>query len=377
MRVGFVGWRGMVGSVLRERMDAEDDWSGIEPLFLSTSDAGGEPPRADAPELADAHDLDALAGLDAIVTCQGGAYTERVWPELRSRGWRGYWIDAASALRMRPEALLVLEPVNGECIEVALERGVVDLIGSNCTMSLMAVAIHGLLERDLVEWMQVATYQAASGAGAAAMRELVAQMRSLGESSAALLDDPASSILDLDRRIGEQLRRGSLDATVMGAPLAGSLIPWIDSAREGGETREEWKGWAELNKLFEREDDPIPVDSTCVRIGTLRCHSQALTMKLRRDVGLEEVSEVLAGANPWVRVVPNNPEETARRLTPAAVTGGLEVAIGRLRRSRIGPRVVSAFTVGDQLLWGAAEPLRCALLRVRERLGVATSGVSA
>lgn len=365
----------MVGSVLRQRMDAEEDWSGIEPLFLSTSEPGGEPPRPGAPELADAYDLDLLARLDVVVTCQGGAYTERVWPALRERGWRGYWIDAASALRMRREALLVLEPVNGGRTEEALDRGTVDLIGANCTMSLLAMALHGLLERDLVEWMQVATYQAASGAGAAAMRELVAQMQALGECAAPLLDDPAGSILELDARIAEQLRDGSLDAAAMGAPLAGSLIPWIDSAREGGETREEWKGWAELNKLFER-DPPIPVDSTCVRIGSLRCHSQAVTMKLRRRLDLDEVENVLAAANPWVRVVPNTREETVARLSPATVSGGLEVPIGRLRRSRIGPETISAFTVGDQLLWGAAEPLRCALLRVKERLGVATSGVA-
>jgi aspartate-semialdehyde dehydrogenase len=365
----------MVGSVLRERMDAEDDWTGIEPLFLSTSNAGGEPPRAGAPGLADAHDLDVLRALDAVVTCQGGSYTERVWSELRSRGWHGYWIDAASALRMRPEALLVLEPVNGERTEEALERGVVDLVGANCTMSLLAVAIHGLLAKGLVEWMQVSTYQAASGAGAAAMRELVAQMRVLGDAAAPWLEDPASSILELEGCFARLQRDGALDVSELGAPLAGSLIPWIDSAREGGETREEWKGWAELNKLFEREADPIPVDSTCVRIGTLRCHSQAVTMKLRRSAGrsveLEEVARILAGANPWVRVVPNTPEATRRELTPAAVTGGLEVPIGRLRRSRLGSDVVSTFTVGDQLLWGAAEPLRCALVRVKARLGVA------
>jgi aspartate-semialdehyde dehydrogenase len=375
MRVGLVGWRGMVGSVLRERMDAEGDLEGLEPLYLSTSQAGGEPPRAGAPPLGDALDLDTLARLDAVVTCQGGAYTQRVWPELRARGWRGYWIDAASALRMHDGTVLVLEPVNGELVERALERGAVDLIGANCTMSLLAMALHGLLARDAVEWVHVATYQAASGAGAAAMRALVSQMRALGEAASDLLDDPSSSALELDRRIAERLRDGSLDVEATGAPLAGSVIPWIDAPMEGGETREEWKGWAELDKLLEREV-PIPVDSTCVRVGALRCHSQAVTVKLRRELPLEEVAGVLAAANPWVRLVPNTREATVARLSPVAVTGTLEVAVGRLRRSRLGSDVVSLFTVGDQLLWGAAEPLRCALARVKARLGV-SGGVPA
>ncbi|HVS14363.1 MAG TPA: aspartate-semialdehyde dehydrogenase [Thermoanaerobaculia bacterium] len=376
MKVGFVGWRGMVGSVLRERMDTEGDLEGLEPIYLSTSDVGGEPPRADAPPLGDAFDLDTLAALDAVVTCQGGGYTHRVWPELRAGGWRGYWIDAASALRMRDEAVLVLEPVNGERVEQALERGVVDLIGANCTMSLLAMALHGLLARDAVEGIQVATYQAASGAGAAAMTALVAQMRALGAAAGDLLDDPATSPLELDRRIAARLRDGSLDVEATGAPLAGSVIPWIDAPMEGGETREEWKAWAELNKLLERGAAPIPVDSTCVRIGALRCHSQAVTVRLRRALSLEAVADALAGANPWVRLIANTPDETVTRLSPVAVTGTLEIAVGRLRRTRLGPDVISLFTVGDQLLWGAAEPLRCALVRVKERLGV-TGGVSA
>ncbi|MEP6656483.1 MAG: aspartate-semialdehyde dehydrogenase [Betaproteobacteria bacterium] len=364
MRVGFVGWRGMVGSVLMQRMRAEQDFALIEPVFFTTSNAGGEGPAIGKaiPPLARAHDIDALARLDVIVTCQGGDYTAAVHPRLRAEGWQGYWIDAASALRMKDHAVIILDPVNRHLIDQALGRGVRDFIGGNCTVSLMMMALAGLFARDLIEWMTCMTYQAASGAGAQNMRELLAQMGALHRAAAPLLADPASAILDIDRAVAGALRDPGFPTAEIGGALAGSLIPWIDQDLGNGVSREEWKGGAETNKILGRgatdASPAIPVDSLCVRIGAMRCHSQALTIKLRSDVPLSEIEAMLAGANAWVRVVPNTREESIRCLQPAAVTGSLEVPIGRLRKLAMGGEYLGAFTVGDQLLWGAAEPLR-------------------
>ena len=364
MRVGFVGWRGMVGSVLMQRMRAEQDFALIEPEFFTTSNAGGEGPAIGkpTPALKRADDIDALARLDTIVTCQGGDYTTAVHPRLRAHGWKGYWIDAASALRMKDHAVIVLDPVNRRVIDQALGRGVRDFIGGNCTVSLMMMGLAGLFARDLIEWMTCMTYQAASGAGAQNMRELLAQMGALHRAAAPLLADPASAILDIDRAVAGALRDPGFPTGEIGAVLAGSLIPWIDQDLGNGVSREEWKGGAETNKILGRgapDGSPaIPVDSLCVRIGAMRCHSQALTIKLRGDVPLSEIEAMLASANEWVRVVPNTREESIRRLQPAAVTGSLEVPIGRLRKLAMGGEYLGAFTVGDQLLWGAAEPLR-------------------
>jgi len=370
-RVGFIGWRGMVGSVLMERMLAEDDFQGYEARFFTTSQLGQPGPNVGggALPLADAHDIETLRGFDVIVSCQGGSYTEKVHPALRAAGWRGYWIDAASTLRMRDHAIIVLDPVNREVIDRGLAGGIKDYIGGNCTVSLMLMALGGLFAADLVEWMTSMTYQAASGAGAKNMRELVAQMRGIGEDAAALLDDPAGAILDLDRRVSDCLRGGSLPTANFGAPLAASLIPWIDRAMESGQTREEWKGFAETNKILGREQAPLPIDGLCVRVGAMRCHSQALTIKLRRDVPLADIEAMLAAHNSWVRVIPNTREETLRELTPARVGGTLEVPVGRLRKLNLGPEYLTAFTVGDQLLWGAAEPVRRMLRIVLEGLG--------
>ncbi len=369
-RVGFVGWRGMVGSVLMERMLAERDFQGYEARFFTTSQLGQPGPDVGggAQPLADAHDIEALRGLDVIVSCQGGSYTEKVYPALRAAGWQGYWIDAASTLRMRDHAIIVLDPVNRAVIDRGLAKGIKDYIGGNCTVSLMLMALGGLFAADLVEWMTSMTYQAASGAGAKNMRELVAQMRLVGAAAAPLLDDPASAILDLDRRVTEYLRSGQLPTTNFGAPLAASLIPWIDRALESGQTREEWKGYAETNKILGREQ-PLPIDGLCVRVGAMRCHSQALTIKLRRDVPLADIEALLAAHNGWVKLVPNTKEDSLRDLTPAAVSGTLTVPVGRLRKLNLGPEYLTAFTVGDQLLWGAAEPVRRMLRIVLEYLG--------
>jgi aspartate-semialdehyde dehydrogenase len=360
-RVGFVGWRGMVGSVLMGRMLDEGDFALIdEPVFFTTSNVGGQGPdigRAIAP-LADAMDIDVLKTMDAIISCQGGDYTKAIFGKLRAAGWEGYWIDAASSLRMDDNALIILDPVNLDVIKDGLVRGVKDFIGGNCTVSLMLMAMGGLFKQDLVEWVTAMTYQAASGAGAQNMRELISQMGSIERSVAAELADPASAILDIDRKVAEVMRGGDFPTDKFGAPLAGSLLPWIDTQLENGQSREEWKAMAESNKLLGRRDKPVPVDGTCVRIGAMRCHSQALTLKLKKDVPMDEVESILASANDWVKVVPNNRDITLAELTPTAVTGTLTVPVGRLRKMNLGPQYLNAFTVGDQLLWGAAEPLR-------------------
>ncbi len=360
-RVGFIGWRGMVGSVLMQRMREEQDFAAIdEPVFFTTSQLGEPGPDIGkaVPPLQDAMDFAQLRSLDAIVTCQGGDYTKQVYADLRGSGWQGYWIDAASALRMEPQTVVVLDPVNRGVIEKALDSGCRDFIGGNCTVSLMMMAMGGLFENDLVEWISAMTYQAASGGGARHMRELIAGMGSLHRSVASLLDDPASAILEIDRLVTEELRSAEFPVQQFGVPLAGSLIPWIDARLDNGQSREEWKGGAEANKILGRGDDKIPIDGLCVRVGAMRCHSQALTVKLRRNLPLDEIEEMLAAANDWVRVIDNEREITMRELTPTAVTGKLEIPVGRLRKLNIGDEYLAAFTVGDQLLWGAAEPLR-------------------
>ena len=359
-KVGIIGWRGMVGSVLMERMLAENDFAEFEPLFFSTSQAGQSGPDIgqEVPEVKDAHDLTLLAQMDIIVSCQGGGYTQESYPKLRENGWQGYWIDAASTLRMEGNSVIVLDPVNRRVIDDALANGVKDFIGGNCTVSLMLMGLGGLFENDLIEWMTSMTYQAASGAGANNMRELVYQMQTIGNASAHLLADPATAIQEIDRQVTGTLRQGDFPTEFFGAPLAASLIPWIDRPMENGQTREEWKGIAETNKILGREDNPIPIDGQCVRIGSMRCHSQAFTMKLKKDIPLEEIEGIIAAHNEWVSVVPNEKEITLKELTPAKVTGTLLVPVGRLRKMNIGPEYLTAFSVGDQLLWGAAEPLR-------------------
>ncbi len=352
----------MVGSVLLARMDAEQDFAelarrNIEPVFFTTSQIGEPGPLGDT-VLADAHDLDALATLDAIVTCQGGDYTKAIYPRLRARGWRGYWIDAASALRMDDDALIVLDPVNLEVIENGLARGIRNYVGGNCTVSLMLMALGGLFKRGLVEWASAMTYQAASGAGAQNMRELIAQMGVIQGAVDGELKNADSAILELDRKVTAVMRSEQLPTERFGYPLAGSLLPWIDSELDSGQSREEWKGQAETNKILGREGDPIPFDGICVRIGAMRSHSQALTLKLTRDVPLDEIEGMLGEANGWVKVVPNHRDDSLRELSPAAVTGTMTIPVGRLRKMNMGPEYLSAFTVGDQLLWGAAEPLR-------------------
>ncbi len=351
----------MVGSVLMDRMREENDFAVIEePVFFTTSQVGQAGPdigRAVAP-LKDAGDIEALKQMDVIITCQGGDYTKQVYGPLRQAGWKGYWIDAASSLRMEDHAIIILDPVNADVIKDGLAKGVKDYIGGNCTVSLMLMALGGLFRQDLVEWVTSMTYQAASGAGARNMRELIAQMGVVHAAVATQLQDPASAILEIDRAVAATLRSDALPTEAFGAPLAGSLIPWIDRALENGQSKEEWKGFAETNKILGRSDRPIPIDGTCVRIGAMRCHSQGLTVKLKKDVPLDEIQEIIATANDWVRLVPNEREITMRDLTPARVTGTLEVPIGRLRKMNLGPEYLNAFTVGDQLLWGAAEPLR-------------------
>ena len=359
-RVGFVGWRGMVGSVLMERMLAEGDFKAIEePVFFTTSNVGGQGPAigVDIPPLKDATDIDALKSMDVIVSCQGGDYTQSVFPQLRNSGWDGYWIDAASSLRMDDDALIVLDPVNLDVIKEGLAKGVKNFAGGNCTVSLMLMAMGGLFREGLVDWVSVMTYQAASGAGAKNMRELIRQMGTIERSVAAELDNPASAILDIDRRVAESMRSTEFPTDNFGAPLAGSLLPWIDRQLDNGQSREEWKGQAETNKLL-GSPALIPVDGLCVRIGAMRCHSQALTVKLARNVPMDEVEAMLAEANDWVKVVPNERERSLQELTPTVVTGSLTVPVGRLRKMNMGSEYLSAFTVGDQLLWGAAEPLR-------------------
>lgn len=367
LRVGFIGWRGMVGSVLMQRMREEGDFSGLEPLFFSTSNAGGVAPveAGDGATLKDARNLSELARCDILVSCQGGEYTTEVYAPLHKSGWKGYWIDAASTLRMSEDAVIILDPVNSERIQDGLAKGVRSYIGGNCTVSLMLMAVGGLFKAGLVEWMTTMTYQAASGAGAAKMLELVRQMGMLTDP---VRQDPSESALEVDRMMIEAQRSPKLPTAEFGTPLAGSLIPWIDREMPGGQTREEWKGMAETNKILGL-DPPVPVDGICVRVGTMRCHSQALCVKLKRDVPLAEVEGVLAEANPWVRLIANNKEASVRCLTPTAVSGTLNVAIGRVHKMSLGPEYLGAFTVGDQLLWGAAEPLRRMLGILREHVG--------
>ncbi len=360
MRVGIVGWRGMVGSVLMQRMLAEGDFGLIEPVFFTTSQVGAAAPDVGqgSAALKDANDVDELAQVDVVISCQGGDYTRSVHSRLRGGGWQGHWIDAASALRMNADAVIVLDPVNLAVIEAAIDKGIKDFIGGNCTVSLMLMAMHGLLRESLVEWMSVMTYQAASGGGAQQMRELVAQMGFTHKAVQPLLNDSSSSILDIDSAVTEALRSAELPTEQIGVPLAGSLIPWIDQDRGNGQSREEWKAGAEGNKILGLESAPIPIDGICVRVGAMRCHSQALTFKLSRNLPMEEIESLLDGANDWVKVVPNRRTESIEQLSPAAVSGNLSIPIGRLRKLPIGDEYVSAFTVGDQLLWGAAEPLR-------------------
>jgi aspartate-semialdehyde dehydrogenase len=362
----------MVGSVLLQRMLEECDFETLEPVFFSTSSAGGKaPPIGRAPGvLRDANSPEAFRGLDAIVTCQGGDWTSAMHPRLRGAGFDGYWIDAASALRMKDDAVIILDPVNRDLIDRAVAAGTRDFIGGNCTVSLMLMALAGLLRHDLVEWMTCMTYQAASGAGAQNMRELLQQMGEAHLAAKALLDDPASSILDIDREVAGILRDERFPTEHFGVPLAGSLIPWIDKDLGNGMSREEWKGGAETNKILGRDRNPIPVESICVRVGAMRCHSQALTIKLRRDVALADIERLLADAHEWVRVVPNTRDASIRELTPAAVTGRLDIPVGRLRKLAMGPEYLGAFTCGDQLLWGAAEPLR-RVLRILQATTVA------
>lgn len=368
MRVGFVGWRGMVGSVLMERMLAENDFADIEPVFFTTSNVGGQGPSIgkDIPALKDANDIKELATLDAIVSCQGGDYTKSVYADLRGSGWKGYWIDAASSLRMNEDAIIVLDPVNQNVIKDGLANGVKDFIGGNCTVSLMLMGLGGLFKQDLVEWVSAMTYQAASGAGAQNMRELISQMGALHSSVASELADPASAILDIDRKIAAAMRSDEFPKDQFGHPLAGSLLPFIDTQLKNGQSREEWKGQAETNKILGRSDSPIAIDGSCVRIGAMRCHSQALTIKLKKDVPLVDVESILAESNEWAKVVPNDRDVTLRELTPTKVTGTLSIPVGRLRKMNMGPEYLNAFTVGDQLLWGAAEPLRRMLRILKE-----------
>ncbi len=356
----MVGWRGMVGSVLMERMMAENDFSKFTPVFFTTSQAGQKAPDVgkDVPALIDAHDIDTLMEMDIVLSCQGGSYTEAVRPQLEERDWKGYWIDAASTLRMDDQSIIVLDPVNLTVIEEGLARGVKNYIGGNCTVSLMLMALGGLFENDMVEWLTSMTYQAASGAGAKSMSELVAQMRYVGDQAAPILDDPASAILDLDRKVTDTIRSDGFPVDNWAVPLGASLIPWIDRAMDNGQTREEWKGYVETNKILGRSANPVPIDGQCVRISSMRCHSQAFTIKLKQDIPLDEINSVLAGNNDWVSVVPNTKEDTIKELTPAKVTGTLTVPIGRVRKMNLGDDFLTAFSVGDQLLWGAAEPLR-------------------
>ena len=364
LKVGLVGWRGMVGSVLMDRMRTENDFALIEPLFFTTSNVGGTAPvEAQGAPLKSAKDIDALKLMDVVITCQGGEYTTEIYPQLRSAGWKGYWIDAAKTLRMNDDAVIVLDPVNMPVVKSALSKGVKDYIGGNCTVSCMLIGLSGLFKADLIEWMTSMTYQAASGGGATHMRELLTQYGALHAEVKSLLDDPHSAILEIDRMVLAKQHAFTAEETQnFGAPLGGSLIPWIDKDMQTGMSLEEWKGMAETNKILGRgpgfEMAATPIDSLCVRVGAMRCHSQALTIKLKRDVPLADIEAIIANDNEWVRVIPNDRECSVRELTPVAVTGNMHIPVGRLRKLVMGPEYLSAFTVGDQLLWGAAEPLR-------------------
>ncbi|MDP8174800.1 aspartate-semialdehyde dehydrogenase [Phocoenobacter skyensis] len=365
--VGFVGWRGMVGSVLMDRMEQEGDFAHLNPVFFTTSQAGQKAPvfgSKGAGLLKNAFDIEELKKLDIILTCQGGDYTSEVYPKLRATGWNGYWIDAASTLRMKDDSIIVLDPVNQKVIDEGLKKGVKTFVGGNCTVSLMLMALGGLFEKDLVEWVSVATYQAASGAGAKNMRELLTQMGELKNVVSDELDNPASAILDIERKVTARMQQDSFPTENFGAPLGGSLIPWIDALLDNGQTKEEWKGYVETNKILGLSDDPIAIDGLCVRIGALRCHSQAFTIKMKKDLPLAEIEQILASHNEWVKVIPNEKEATLKELTPAKVTGTLSIPVGRLRKLNMGGEYLSAFTVGDQLLWGAAEPVRRVLVQL-------------
>jgi aspartate-semialdehyde dehydrogenase len=366
MKLGFVGWRGMVGSVLLQRMREENDFAGIEETVFFTTSQLGQPAPMNAGTLKDASDISLLKKLDIILTCQGGDYTKAVYPELRRSGWQGFWIDAASTLRMEPDAVIILDPVNRNVIDSALAKGIKDYIGGNCTVSLMLMALGGLFRAGVVDWLTSMTYQAASGAGAPNMRELLRQMGALHGSVAEMLNAPSSAILEIDRRVAETLRSESLPTKEFGFPLAGNVLPWIDREVEDGQSREEWKGYAETNKILGTAS-PIPVDGICVRVSAMRCHSQALTIRLNRDLPLSDIEGLIGNDNQWVKLVPNTKAETLAQLTPAAVSGYLTVPVGRVRKMRMGPQYIQAFTCGDQLLWGASEPLRRMLRILVER----------
>ncbi|NDH05540.1 aspartate-semialdehyde dehydrogenase [bacterium] len=365
-QVGLVGWRGMVGSVLMQRMVEEKDFDLIEPVYFSTSAAGGKAPvlaGKKAPDLKNASDIESLSKLDIVISCQGGDYTKEVFPKLRAHGWKGHWIDAASTLRMNDDAVIILDPVNRTVIDAALSKGTRNWVGGNCTVSLMLMGMAGLFKANLVEWISAMTYQAASGAGAQNMRELLLQMGALHDAVKPELSDPSSAILEIDRKVAGVLRSQEIPTkNFRGVPLAGSLIPWIDVPYEHGQSKEEWKGGAECNKILGlpafRTPGSIPIDGICVRISSMRCHSQGLTVKLKKDVPLDEIQRIIASGNSWVKVVPNEREASEKELTPAAVTGTLTIPVGRLHKLAMGPEFVGAFTCGDQLLWGAAEPLR-------------------
>ena len=374
-QVGFVGWRGMVGSVLMQRMVEEKDFDLIEPVYFSTSSAGGKAPvyaGKESPNLKDASDIESLSKLDIILSCQGGDYTKEVFPKLRARGWQGHWIDAASTLRMNDDAVIILDPVNRPVIDAAFSKGIKNWIGGNCTVSLMLMGLAGLFKANLIEWVSAMTYQAASGAGAHNMRELLLQMGALHDAVKHELADPASAILEIDRKVASTIRSQELPTkNFRGVPLAGSLIPWIDVPYEHGQSKEEWKGGAECNKILGlpafRTPGSIPIDGICVRISSMRCHSQGLTIKLKKNIPLEEINAIIALGNTWVKVIPNEREASEKGLTPAAVTGTLSIPIGRLHKLAMGPEYLGAFTCGDQLLWGAAEPLRRMLRIILEK----------
>ncbi len=360
LKVGFIGWRGMVGSVLMERMLMENDFQGFEPVFFTTSQIGQAGPDlgSGSKPLEDAMNLNRLAEMDIIMSCQGGRYTSKVYEPLRNK-WNGFWIDAASTLRMQDDAIIVLDPVNRSVIDNGLEKGIKNFIGGNCTVSLMLMALGGLFENDLVEWISSMTYQAASGAGAKNMRELIEQMGELNTGVIDLLANPSSTILDIDKKITSKLNDGSLSMENWGVPLAASLIPWIDVPVAGGQSKEEWKGIAETNKILGKNaDQRIPIDGLCVRIGAMRCHSQAFTIKLKKDIAIEEIERIIGNHNEWVTVIPNDRQRTSQELTPVKVSGTLSIPVGRIHKMNIGPKYLTAFTVGDQLLWGAAEPVR-------------------
>jgi aspartate-semialdehyde dehydrogenase len=372
--VGLVGWRGMVGSVLMQRMQDEGDFAHIEPVFFTTSNPGGAAPAMAKNEtkLKSATDIAELSKCEIIISCQGGDYTTEIFPKLRASGWNGYWIDAASTLRMNDDAVIVLDPVNLDVIKDALARGVKNYVGGNCTVSCMLMGLGGLFQHGLVDWMTSMTYQAASGGGAQHMRELLTQFGTINAAVKPLLDDPAAAILEIDRTVLATQHALSADETrQFGVPLAGNLIPWIDKDLGNGQSREEWKAGAETNKILGRGEAfgtrAIPVDGLCVRVGAMRCHSQALTIKLNKDVPLDEINDIIASHNEWVKVVPNTREASMHELSPAAVTGSLAIPVGRLRKMSMGGEYLSAFTVGDQLLWGAAEPLRRMLRIVLDR----------